>query len=166
MAFSISDVCSDTIHLHCLIMLFLFFFLMILRPPSSTRTYTLFPYTTLFRSRALFALALLLGLGLLAAGVAALAGEPRFELKLEAGRGMPAGHDGLWWALAAMGAALAGAALWLQPRRAVAVTAVMTAVLWCGWGLAIAPQLDGESSSRDLMREARDRKSTRLNSSH
>src|SRR3546814_15987265 len=93
MAFSISDVCSDTIHLHCLIMLFLFFFLMILRPPSSTRTYTLFPYTTLFRSRALFALALLLGLGLLAAGVAALAGEPRFELKLEAGRGMPAGHD-------------------------------------------------------------------------
>src|SRR3546814_14907215 len=80
-----------------------------------------------------------------------LAGEPRVELKLEAGRGMPAGHDGLWWSLAAMGAALAGAALWLQPRRAVAVTAVMTAVLWCGWGLAIAPQLDGESSSRDLM---------------
>src|SRR3546814_2911007 len=55
-----------------------------------------------------------------------------------------------------MGAALTGAALWLQPRRAVALVAVMTAVLWCGWGLAIAPQLDGESSSRDLMREARD----------
>src|SRR3546814_20432098 len=32
-------------------MLFLsFFFLMIRRPPRSTRTYTLFPYTTLFRS--------------------------------------------------------------------------------------------------------------------
>src|SRR3546814_6900418 len=30
-----------------------FFFLMILRPPRSTRTDTLFPYTTLFRSRAL-----------------------------------------------------------------------------------------------------------------
>src|SRR3546814_11276925 len=28
----------------------LFFFLMILRSPTSTRTYTLFPYTTLFRS--------------------------------------------------------------------------------------------------------------------
>src|SRR3546814_15081428 len=27
-----------------------FVFLMILRPPRSTRTYTLFPYTTLFRS--------------------------------------------------------------------------------------------------------------------
>src|SRR3546814_11493661 len=40
---------------HCSISLivtffFLFFFLMILRPPRSTRTDTLFPYTTLFRS--------------------------------------------------------------------------------------------------------------------
>src|SRR3546814_3525734 len=31
--------------------LYLFFFLMIRRPPRSTRTDTLFPYTTLFRSR-------------------------------------------------------------------------------------------------------------------
>src|SRR5881296_4489932 len=30
---------------------FFFFFLMIRRPPSSTRCCTLFPYTTLFRSR-------------------------------------------------------------------------------------------------------------------
>src|SRR3546814_18718424 len=30
--------------------LFYFFFLMTRRPPRSTRTYTLFPYTTLFRS--------------------------------------------------------------------------------------------------------------------
>src|SRR3546814_15985596 len=32
------------------ICLFIFFFLMIRRPPRSTRTDTLFPYTTLFRS--------------------------------------------------------------------------------------------------------------------
>src|SRR3546814_17951797 len=31
-------------------LVFFFFFLMILRPPRSTRTDTLFPYTTLFRS--------------------------------------------------------------------------------------------------------------------
>src|SRR3546814_19077385 len=31
--------------------LYLFFFLMIRRPPRSTRTDTLFPYTTLFRSQ-------------------------------------------------------------------------------------------------------------------
>src|SRR3546814_11805845 len=35
----------------------LFFFLMIRRPPRSTRTDTLFPYTTLFRSRPDFDLA-------------------------------------------------------------------------------------------------------------
>src|SRR3546814_12697423 len=34
-----------------LFLLLLFFFLMIRRPPRSTRTDTLFPYTTLFRSR-------------------------------------------------------------------------------------------------------------------
>src|SRR3546814_13651623 len=33
-----------------LLFFFLFFFLMIRRPPRSTRTDTLFPYTTLFRS--------------------------------------------------------------------------------------------------------------------
>src|SRR3546814_20713679 len=33
----------------------MFFFLIIRRPPRSTRTYTLFPYTTLFRSLDCFA---------------------------------------------------------------------------------------------------------------
>src|SRR3546814_13898485 len=33
------------------LLFFCFFFLMIRRPPRSTRTDTLFPYTTLFRSR-------------------------------------------------------------------------------------------------------------------
>src|SRR3546814_10221116 len=37
-----------------LLCLSFFFFLMIRRPPRSTRTDTLFPYTTLFRSRASF----------------------------------------------------------------------------------------------------------------
>src|SRR3546814_14104241 len=34
----------------CSIVMYIFFFLMIRRPPRSTRTDTLFPYTTLFRS--------------------------------------------------------------------------------------------------------------------
>src|SRR3546814_12872506 len=34
----------------CLVYIVFFFFLMIRRPPRSTRTDTLFPYTTLFRS--------------------------------------------------------------------------------------------------------------------
>src|SRR3546814_12659066 len=39
---------SDECYAWCFIV---FFFLMIRRPPRSTRTDTLFPYTTLFRSR-------------------------------------------------------------------------------------------------------------------
>src|SRR3546814_3332137 len=35
----------------CWFFVFFFFFLMIRRPPRSTRTDTLFPYTTLFRSQ-------------------------------------------------------------------------------------------------------------------
>src|SRR3546814_13944448 len=37
--------------LFCILHYCFFFFLMIRRPPRSTRTDTLFPYTTLFRSR-------------------------------------------------------------------------------------------------------------------
>src|SRR3546814_20977974 len=47
--------CLSYFHLFCLFGLFcicchIFFFLIIRRPPRSTRTDTLFPYTTLFRS--------------------------------------------------------------------------------------------------------------------
>src|SRR3546814_4744923 len=44
----------DCLHIPCVHTLrcFLFFFVMIRRPPRSTRTDTLFPYTTLFRSAA------------------------------------------------------------------------------------------------------------------
>src|SRR3546814_14049385 len=51
------SVCSLVIHMYIFLVLYLciliyvfFFFLMIRRPPRSTRTDTLFPYTTLFRS--------------------------------------------------------------------------------------------------------------------
>src|SRR3546814_19429727 len=47
-----SGLCSQLKVCHCLMhTCVLFFFLMIRRPPRSTRTDTLFPYTTLFRSR-------------------------------------------------------------------------------------------------------------------
>src|SRR3546814_6982607 len=44
-----TDTCCAAAH-WCLYCLVVFFFLMIRRPPRSTRTDTLFPYTTLFRS--------------------------------------------------------------------------------------------------------------------
>src|SRR3546814_13009741 len=40
----------------CIVMFLCFFFLMIRRPPRSTRTDTLFPYTTLFRSQHMLAM--------------------------------------------------------------------------------------------------------------
>src|SRR3546814_16754548 len=40
----------DGLWLFVILFCFFFFFLMIRRPPRSTRTDTLFPYTTLFRS--------------------------------------------------------------------------------------------------------------------
>src|SRR3546814_12288329 len=43
--------CVDSVYYICyLIVVYVVFFLMIRRPPRSTRTDTLFPYTTLFRS--------------------------------------------------------------------------------------------------------------------
>src|SRR3546814_17003279 len=45
--------CSIVHNIGVLACLFIMFFLMIRRPPRSTRTDTLFPYTTLFRSRIL-----------------------------------------------------------------------------------------------------------------
>src|SRR3546814_19752644 len=43
--------CVSLLYFVCLfVVLLVFFFLMIRRPPRSTRTDTLFPYTTLFRS--------------------------------------------------------------------------------------------------------------------
>src|SRR3546814_16475902 len=48
---SLDDVFLLSVLITCLFsFIFLFFFLMIRRPPRSTRTDTLFPYTTLFRS--------------------------------------------------------------------------------------------------------------------
>src|SRR3546814_15858271 len=45
------STCSPLGQAFCfLLLLFFFFFLMIRRPPRSTRTDTIFPYTTLFRS--------------------------------------------------------------------------------------------------------------------
>src|SRR3546814_2955184 len=58
--------------------MWIFFFLMIRRPPRSTRTYTLFPYTTLFRSQ---------GAGLGTRPVRDPAGDPRRLARRQRGAG-------------------------------------------------------------------------------
>src|SRR3546814_10917253 len=46
------SLCCSLLFIFIIFVFFFFFFLMIRRPPRSTRTDTLFPYTTLFRSLA------------------------------------------------------------------------------------------------------------------
>src|SRR3546814_16266987 len=86
--------------------MFIFFFLMIRRPPRSTRTDTLFPYTTLFRSRqrgdawnahSLFALSkastLLLSIGDMCSLQDGTAEGKRHERQGRKRRGVRAGHS-------------------------------------------------------------------------
>src|SRR3546814_11131317 len=53
---------DDLLMIRCYTIFFFFFCLRIRRPPRSTRTDTLFPYTTLFRSRALALKSRLIGI--------------------------------------------------------------------------------------------------------
>lgn len=104
----------------------------------------------------LFCFAVLLGAGLFGAGLAAVLGEPKFELKFEAERGLSGGGDAVWIVLAAMGGLILLAAAWLRPRRAAALNLATIAVLWLGYGFVVAPLLDDENSARGLMRQARE----------
>ncbi len=107
--------------------------------------------------RALLAFAGVLGGALLLAGVLALIGNPSFETRFEAERGLTgdASADHLWWIIAVMGGLIVLACALLRQRRAIALTLVTVLVLWTGYGLAIAPLLDGENSARDVMADAR-----------
>src|SRR3546814_2770464 len=86
-------------------MYYIFFFLMIRRPPRSTRTDTLFPYTTLFRSKVVVGLgrldivdeelgAVMLDDRLVEIGVVDLAAQRRVEnLLLQHGVDLELGAD-------------------------------------------------------------------------
>lgn len=102
----------------------------------------------------LLALVAVLAALLLGAGVAALSGEPRFELKLEAERGLMPDADQLWWLLGAVGIAMSFALLALRrhPLRAAA-GALMVLVVALFSGTAVL--LDAENSARAVMARAR-----------
>jgi len=102
----------------------------------------------------LLALVVVLGMLLLGAGIAALSGEPHFELKLEAERGLPAAADTLWWLVASVGIAMLLALTgWRSGSlRAVAAALVLLVVtLFSGTALL----LDDENSARAVMQRAR-----------
>ncbi len=102
----------------------------------------------------LLALVALLAVVLAGAGAAALLGDPGFELKLEAERGLAPANDALWWLLASIGAAmLLTLTGWRRGvLRAVAVAlALLVVTLFSGTALL----LDNENSARAVMQRAR-----------
>jgi 4-amino-4-deoxy-L-arabinose transferase-like glycosyltransferase len=101
-----------------------------------------------------FGLALALPSLLLLAGLAALFGEPKFELRLESERGLASSIDHAWIGLSAVGASGMLSALWFWRRGPQALFAAFCAV-WIGYGFVLTPLLDGANSARDLMQKVR-----------
>ena len=107
------------------------------------------------RFRALLvAFAAAIGAFLLAGGIAALAGDPGFETKIEAERGLPPATDALWWLLAATGAAMLLALLVLR-RAALKGPGLALVVLVVALFSGTAMLLDDENSAREVMSRAR-----------
>jgi len=106
--------------------------------------------------RLLFAFTVLLGALLAAGGAAALWGEPQFELRIEAERGLAPSLDLLWWLLLILGTGVLAAAAIFRVRRALTGVLVGLSVLWVGYGIGMPPILDAQNSGRALMRSARD----------
>src|SRR3546814_4712254 len=130
--------------------LFFVFFLMIRRPPRSTRTDTLFPYTTLFRS--------------LGQPADRGRGRSRVQERTRGGGGSGGASGGDPRAIEPRafavpdGGEIRGRGHYRPARYAAAALRV------CRVGLAGAERPFVEKSSS--LRAKRDRKSTRLNSSH
>lgn len=118
------------------------------------------PYLEAISQRRGFRLALLGWTGLLAgllllAGGWALLGEPRFEARLVAERGLGADALGLWWLLVAYGVIGLVAVAWGRLRRALHACAALLLALWLGWGFVVHPLLDAENSARGIIERAR-----------
>ena len=96
----------------------------------------------------------ILGVTFVAAGTLALSGEPRFELKLEAERGLPPGPDLLWWLLASIGAAML-VVLTVARRGSLRACAIALSLLVLALFPGTALLLDDENSARGVMTRAR-----------
>jgi hypothetical protein len=98
----------------------------------------------------------LLSAVLLAGGLAALLGNPGFETRLVAERGLGDEARWLWVMLATVGGAGLLAAGLGRIRGALRACALTLALLWAGYGFVVHPLLDDENSARGLMLRARE----------
>lgn len=104
--------------------------------------------------RVLAGLFALLAVVLLAAGAAALGGEPGFESRIEAARGLAPSDDALWQWLLAVGAAMLLAQVVLY-RHALAGAAAAYGLLIVLLYGGVSLLLDDENSARAVMQRAR-----------
>jgi 4-amino-4-deoxy-L-arabinose transferase-like glycosyltransferase len=93
----------------------------------------------------------------LAGGLLTLLGEPGFETRLEADRGLDPDSDGVWWMLLAIGLCATLAAAWGRRRHAIAATLASLVSIWVLFGLVGYPLLNESSSARGLMRAVGER---------
>lgn len=96
-----------------------------------------------------------LSLVLLGAGLSAWFGDPKFARTLANDRGLDASVVWLWRMLAAVGAIGLLALAIARLRGVLVACGIFLASLWTGYGLVAHPVLDGSSSSRTLMLQAR-----------
>lgn len=101
--------------------------------------------------RALLAYIALLALAALALGVPGLLGEPEWERRLLARRGLDEVPMALFAWMTAVGLGGLAAIAWWRARRAGQAVLAFTGLLWCAYGLGFMPALDPSSSSRELM---------------
>ena len=98
---------------------------------------------------------LLLSGVLLLAGGWALLGDPRFEARVVAERGLADGAQWVWWMLVVVGTIGIVAAIAGRVSGALRAAAMLLSALWIGWGVVVHPVLDDENSARAVMQAAR-----------
>jgi 4-amino-4-deoxy-L-arabinose transferase-like glycosyltransferase len=104
--------------------------------------------------RILLLFVVLLSAALATIGAMALFGEPKFEAKLLDSRDI-VGANYLWAMLAGVGMIGLTSALVFRTRRVLLSCTAMFGLLWVGYGLVLHPVLDGASSSKTIMQQAR-----------
>lgn len=107
----------------------------------------------LWPQRLALGFALVLSLTMLGMGLAMWFGEPGFERKLVAERGITEGALALAASFIPVGLWGLGSALWFRRRGAFAALASALGGLWVMFGLVQAPLLNDSSSARGLMTE-------------
>ena len=105
--------------------------------------------------RAVLGFVLVFSTVLVVAGAMALAGDPGFERKLVAERGLGPEGRWLWTMLAGVGATGLVAAMAWRLGGALKACALMFVLLWLGYGFVVHPVFDRENSARGLMADAR-----------